>query len=451
MTLAKWVNFLGFEIMVLVILILVNAFFAASEMALVSINDNKMRLLADGGNKKAQVVQHLLSEPSRFLATIQIGITLSGFLASAFTARSFAGVLTEAISQLNLPIEKGVLEMLSTAIMTLILSYFTLVIGELVPKRLAIQKAEEISFLVASPISLLSKFTAPFVKLLTLSTNLIVRLFGIDPHMEEENVTEEEIRMMVDVGQERGTIQEAEKVMINNIFEFDNKTVSDIMTHRMNIVAIPVDTSFQEAVHIANVEKYTRIPVYEENIDRIVGILHVKDLFYFIENGDRDAFDLRELIREPYYVLESTRIDYVFRDMQKNKSHVAIAIDEYGGTDGIVTMEDILEEIVGNIFDEYDEPELDIDDIEQINENKYMIAGTTDLDDVEDLLKVEFPTDDYDTLSGFIIGQLGYIPDPGEKPLVEYENSLFEIEEVNDRRIVKVKVTVKENEDEEQE
>lgn len=411
-----------------------------------------MKIMAENGDKKAIIVHKLLSEPSRFLATIQIGITLSGLMASAFASRSFVGMMSESIyEKANIPIEPHLLDVISTVIVTLILSYFTLVLGELVPKRLAIQKAEQISFLAATPLLILSKITSPFVKLLTFSTNIIVRLFGIDPYQEEEDVTEEEIRMMVDVGQERGTIQETEKEMINNIFEFDNKTVSDIMTHRTNIIAIPVDLSFQEAIHVANVERYTRIPVYEENIDHIIGILHLKDLFYFIENGDRASFDLRELLREPYYVLESIRIDHLFKDMQKNKVHLAIAIDEYGGTDGIVTMEDILEEIVGNIFDEYDDPEMDMEDIVEISENLYFMAGTTDLDDVEELLKVDFPTEDYDTLSGFIIGQLGFIPEPGDHPFIEYENYLFEVEEISERRIVKVKVSIMEEEKEEQE
>lgn len=438
---------MGTDILILLILILINAFFAASEMALVSINDNKLRLLAEGGDNKAKAVQSLLTEPSRFLATIQIGITLSGFMASAYSARSFAGIISDAILHLHIPVSRNVLEMLSTALITIILSYFTLVLGELVPKRLAIQKAEEISFIAAGPISFLSKLTAPFVKLLTLSTNLIVRLFGLDPHAEEEEVTEEEIRMMVDVGQERGTILETEKVMINNIFEFDNKTVSDIMTHRTNIVAIPADYSLQEAVRLANTEKYTRFPVYEENMDHLIGILHIKDLFQYMENGQEQRFNLRELAREPFYVLESSRIDQLFKEMKKNKVHMAIAIDEYGGTDGIVTMEDLLEEIVGNIFDEYDDAEMDIEEIIQINDTEFLMSGTADLDDVEDALKLELPTEDYDTLSGFIMGQLGYIPSPEESPVIEYGKYLFAVEEIHDRRILKVKVTVKENEE----
>lgn len=433
---------MGIEIIILAVLIIMNAFFAGSEMALVSLNDNKIKLMAENGDKKAKMVQKLLSEPSRFLATIQIGITLSGLMASAFASRNFVGMMSETIHEnVAIPIDPHLLDVISTVIITLVLSYFALVLGELVPKRLALQKAEQISFLAATPLSILSRITSPFVKLLTLSTNLIVRLFGIDPNIEEEDVTEEEIRMMVDVGQERGTIQETEKEMINNIFEFDNKTVSDIMTHRTNIIAVPSDLTFKEAIHVANVERYTRIPVYEENIDHIIGILNLKDLFHYIENGDQDSFNIKEIIREPYFVLESLRIDHLLKDMQKNKVHLAIAIDEYGGTDGIVTMEDILEEIVGNIFDEYDDPEMDKEDIEQINENSYLMAGTTDLDEVEELLKVDFPTEDYDTLSGFIIGQLGYIPEPEEKPSIEYENFLFEVEEINERRIVKVRVS----------
>lgn len=435
---------MGTELLVLLILIILNAFFAASEMALVSLNDNKIKLMAESGDKKAILVHKLLSEPSRFLATIQIGITLAGFLASAFAAGSFAGRLGEYLYSLGIPLNQSMLETLSTVVITLLLSYFTLVLGELVPKRLALQKAEAVSFFAAAPLTWLSKITLPFVKLLTMSTNIVVRLFGLDPNAEDENITEEEIRMMVDVGEEKGTILEAEKRMINNIFEFDNKTVSDIMTHRTNILAIPVHSNLKETVHIVNVEKYTRIPVYEEDIDHIIGILHVKDLIQFIESGDKDTFDLRKMVRDPYYVLESIRIDHLFRDMQKNNVHMAIAIDEYGGTDGIVTIEDLIEEIVGNIFDEYDDPELDKKEIEEIDEFNYYMIGTTNLYEVEDTLDVELPTQDYDTLSGFIIGQLGYIPGVDERPAIEYENIVFAVEEMDDRRIVKVKVSKKE-------
>ncbi|MBD8069737.1 hemolysin family protein [Bacillus sp. PS06] len=431
---------MGIEIVVLGVLIVLNAFFAASEIALISLNDNKVKMMADKGDKKAKMLYNLLSEPSRFLATIQIGITLAGFLASAFAAGSFAGRLANTLYSLGIPLSEALLETISVIVITLILSYFTLVLGELVPKRLALQKAEEISMIAVVPLTILSRVSAPFVKLLTWSTNIIVRLFGVDPNAEDENVTEEEIRMMIDVGKEKGTIQETEKVMINNIFEFDNKTVSDIMTHRTNIVAIPISYQLKETLQIINAEKYTRFPVYEDHIDNIVGILHVKDLIQFIENCEVDRFVLKDLLRDPYFVLESKKIDHLFKDMQKNNVHLAIAIDEYGGTDGIVTIEDLIEEIVGNIFDEYDEPEMDDEHIQWLENNIYIMPGTTNLYEVENLLNIELPIEEYDTLSGFLIGKLGYIPTLNQKPTIEYQNFVFHVEEMDEKRIVKAKV-----------
>ncbi|WP_442853210.1 hemolysin family protein [Bacillus sp. EB01] len=437
------------EILVLVILIILNAFFAASEIALISLNDNKIKMMAEGGNKKAKALEKLLSQPSRFLATIQIGITLAGFMASAFAGQSFAGRLAAWLYEVGVPLDRGVLESLSLVVITLVISYFTLVLGELVPKQIAMQKAEPIAFFAVTPLTVLSKVTKPFVKFLTLSMNSVVRVFGIDPNAEEENVTEEEIRMMVDVGKEKGTIQEEERVMINNIFELDNKTVSDIMTHRTNIVALPIDSTLLETVRVVNEEGYTRFPVYEEHIDNIVGILHAKDLIQFVENRGEDAFNMRNLLRDPFYVLESQRIDHLFRDMQTNNVHMAIAIDEYGGTDGIVTIEDVIEEIVGNIFDEYDEPGNEEEEIKMIDERTYMIDGTTNLYEVENLLKIDLPIQEYDTLSGFIIGHLGYIPSELEQHTVQHGNVLFTVEDMNDRRITKVRAEVLEAEEDE--
>ncbi|MEH7223516.1 hemolysin family protein [Bacillus sp. JJ1566] len=428
------------EILILVVLILLNSFFAASEMAMVSLNDNKVKIMADSGDKKAILLHRLLSNPSRFLATIQIGITLAGFLASAFAAGSFATYLTNWLIEIGVPVAPGIIDSISVIIITLILSYFTLVIGELVPKRLALQKAEEISLIAARPLTILSKVTSPFVKLLTLSTNGLVRLFGVDPNADDENVTEEEIRMMVDVGKERGTIQESEKFMINNIFEFDNKTVSDIMTHRTNIIAIPLDYTLKEIIHLVKVEKYTRFPVYNESIDQIVGILHSKELIKFVDDCSDTSFNLKDLLRDPYFVLESKHTNELFKEMQKNNIHMAIVIDEYGGTDGIVTIEDLIEEIVGNIFDEYDEYTIEDEDYIQLDENTYSMAGTINLYEVEVLLKIDFPTDEYDTLSGFVIGQLGYIPSGDIHPEIDYKNHTFKVIEMDEKRIMRIKV-----------
>lgn len=427
------------EILVLIVLILLNAFFAASEIALISLNDNKIKLLAEDGDKRAKLLKALLKEPSKFLATIQIGITLAGFLASAFASESFAEPLVKYLVSAGVPLPEPWLKTAVVLLITIVLSYFTLVLGELVPKRLAMKKAEAISLFVAVPLNSLSNLTSPFVRLLTASTNFFVRLFGVDPHAEEEQVTEEEIRMMVDVGEEKGTIHEAEKEMINNIFEFDNKIVSDIMTHRTDIVGVSLNADFREVTDLINVEKYTRLPVFEENIDNIVGIMHVKDLMQFFYNEGKVSFAIRNILRKAYYVPASKRIDELFREMQKSKVHMAVVIDEYGGTAGIVTIEDLVEEIVGNIFDEYDEEEKDI---EKLDENTFIISGSTSLDLVGDVLGVVLPVDEYDTFSGFVIGQLGRIPEKGERPSVEFNSLVFRVEEVEEKKISKIKVCV---------
>lgn len=425
-------------IFVLMILIVLNAFFAASEIALISLNDNKIRYMADGGDKKAKLLKNLLSEPSRFLATIQIGITLAGFLASAFASESFADPLVKFLLAAGIPIPEVWLKTAAVFVITLILSYFTLVLGELVPKRLAMKKAESIAMFAAKPLHALSIITAPFVKLLTASTNFFVKLFGVDPHAEEEHVTEEEIRMMVDVGEEKGTIHETEKEMINNIFEFNNKTVSDIMTHRTDIAALSVDASLSNVTSFINTEKYSRIPVYEDSIDNIIGVMHSKYLIqYLTDDNDKANFNLKDMIKQPYFVPASKRTDELFKELQRNKTHLAIIIDEYGGTAGIVTLEDLIEEIVGNIFDEDDDEERDM---EKIDDNTFVIKGYVSLDAVQEALGVNLPIDDYETLSGFIIGHTGRIPEKGDESTIEFNELVFKIEEVEEKKISKVKV-----------
>ncbi len=427
------------ELIVLVILVLINSFFAASEIALISLNDNKVKAMAEEGNRKAMMIHALLKEPSKFLATIQIGITLAGFLASAFAGQSFAGRLAASAIQAGVPLDEKTLEAISLIVITLILSYFTLVFGELVPKRLAMNKAEAIANIAVRPLTILSKATKPVVKLLTLSTNMMVRLFGVDPNAQNNEVTEEEIRMMVDVGQERGAIMESEKMMIDNIFEFNNKVVAEIMTHRINIVGIPLDASLEDIVATINEEKYTRYPVYDEHIDDIKGILHVKDMMQFLINCDEQpAFDLKSFLRKPYHVPSLRRTDELFRDLQKKKVHMAIVIDEYGGTAGIVTIEDLVEEIVGNIFDEHDE---EVKDFVKLDEHNYLANGTISLDDIEDQFEIGLPIEVYETLSGFLIGQLGKLPDPNERSKVEWGGLTFQVEDADEKRIIKVRIT----------
>jgi putative hemolysin len=435
------------EILIILLLLLVNAFFAASEMALISLNDNKIKMMAEQGDKKAKLIHRMLSEPSKFLATIQIGITLAGFLSSAFASESFSDRLVYLIQKTNIPIPGPTLKTLSVFIISLILSYFSLVLGELVPKRLAMKKAESMSMLSIRPLKILNKILGPFVNFLTVSTNAVVRLFGVDPNSKEDGVTEEEIRMMVDVGEEKGVIQETEKLMINNIFEFDNKAVSEIMTHRTEIVGISKDASFKEVMDVVNCELYTRFPVYEESIDNIIGILHTKDLFKYVGGASTEGFNLDKLIRHPYFVPSSKKIDELFVEIKKMKSHMAVVIDEYGGTAGLVTLEDLVEEIVGNIFDEYDEEEKEI---ETIDETSYRINGSMDLDRVHEYLDIEMPDDEYETLSGFLIGQLGRIPTKGEKPEIEYGGYIFKVEQIDEKRITSVSAMKVLNENEEE-
>jgi len=429
------------EILFLLVLVMINAFFAASEIALISLNDNKIKLMAEDGNKKAMQLAKLLGEPSRFLATIQVGITLAGFLASAFAAQSFADPIVTALKEMNLPVSDGVLRITTLVVITLILSYFTLVFGELVPKRIAMKKSENIAFFSVGVLTVLSKITAPIVKLLTGSTNFFVRLAGIDPNSVDDDVTEEEIRMMVDVGEERGAINEREKTMINNIFEFNNTTVADIMTHRMDLFAVSVDIDLEELISDVKDEKFTRIPVYEETVDNIIGILHLKDLIFLINEKSTDDFEIRDMLRKPYFVSTSKKIDELFVDLQKSKTHIAVVIDEYGGTAGIVTIEDLIEEIMGNIFDEFDEEEIEF---RKIEDNIYEVSGMINIDDLEELIDVDLPIDDYETFSGFLIGLIGSIPSKGDVLEIEYRNLKIKIVDVSDKRIEKTIVYVTE-------
>ncbi len=433
-------NYLITRILLLIVLVLLNAFFSGAEIALISLNDKLIKKQAEDGDKKSKQLYAFLSEPSKFLATIQIGITFAGFLASAFATESFVDDLVVAVMKTGLPLAEPVIRTISMIIITIILSYFTLVFGELIPKRVAMQKADIISKIAVGPLTLISRLTSPFVKLLTTSTNFFIKLFGGNPSSEDdERVTEEEIRMMMEVGEERGVIQNTEKEMIDNIFEFDDKRVSEIMTPRTDIVGIPSNSGLEYVLNVMDRDKYTRIPVYKENIDNIVGILHVKDLIQFIKNDEKE-FNLKEIIRNPYFVPESKKTDELFKELKKHKVHLAVVIDEYGGTAGIVTMEDLVEEIVGNIFDEYD---IEEKDIEYLDNNTYIFDGSISLAKVKEVLGEELPIDDFDTLSGFVLDLLGRIPKKDENPTVECESIVFKVIQLEGKRIVKIKAAKK--------
>lgn len=429
------------KVVLLFILTLLNAFFAMSEIAIISLNDTKIDKLAEEGHKKAKQVKKLTENSSNFLSTIQIGVTLAGFLTSATAAQSFATMLTDALANTAVAnvVPLGIISGVSTVLITLVTSYFSLVLGELAPKKIAMQKPEKVSFAVVPVLLFVSKVTKPFVKILSVSTNAVVRLFGLDPNADEEEVTEEEIRMMVDVGQEKGVIEDVQKEMINNIFEFDDIDVADIMTHRTDMACVDEEDSLAEAIQLSMEEGYSRIPVYEEDPDNVVGIVYIKDLLKYIGSALPETLQLKDVMRKAYYVPESKRCGALFAEMTEKHIQMAIVVDEYGGTAGLVTLEDIVEAIVGNIQDEYDNED---EEISKINETTFTIDGVTDLEEVEEQLGIQFPEDDYDTLGGFIISRLGFLPQDGDMNAVEFENIRFTVLNVEDRRIGKVKVEI---------
>lgn len=431
-------NIIG-QIILLFLLILCNAFFAASEIAIITLNDAKLQKMAEEGHKKAKQVLALTADSSRFLATIQVGVTLAGFLTSATAAQSLSEPLATWFVETvpSMQAHYGIVQSASVVVITLCMSYFSLVLGELVPKRIAMQKAEPIAFAFIGILRGVAVFAKPFVKFLSLSTNAVVRLFGMDPHADEEQVTEEEIRMMVDVGEEKGVIEEVQKDMINNIFEFDDLTAGEVMTPRTDVAALDIEDGLEEALRIGVDEGFSRLPVYEEDIDHIIGILHIKDLLPYVGRELPAEVSLRNLIRDTYFVPETKHCGELFSEMTAKHMQMAVVVDEYGGVAGIVTVEDLLESIVGNMQDEFDNEE---EEITQLDENSFEVDGSTSMEELSDLLDVDFPEGDYETVGGFLLQQLGRIPEADEHPEVQFENVHFTVKEMDDRRIDAVHV-----------
>ncbi len=433
-------NLLG-QLIVLLLLILCNAFFAASEIAIISLNDAKLHKMAEEGHKKAQKILALTAESSRFLATIQVGVTLAGFLTSATAAQSLSAPLADWFVRL-VPAAANyaaAIQSISMVVITLLTSFVSLILGELVPKRIAMQKPEKIAFASIGILRAVATVSYPFVKLLSFTTNGIVRLFGLDPHADEENVTEEEIRMLVDVGEEKGVIEEVQKDMINNIFEFDDLTAGEIMTPRTDVAAVDVEDDLQEALRIGVDEGFSRLPVYEEDIDHIIGILHIKDLLPYVGRELPEEVSLRNLLRETYFIPETKHCGELFSEMTAKHMQMAVVVDEYGGVAGIISMEDLLESIVGNMQDEFDNEE---EEITQLDETSFEVEGSTSMEELSEQLDVELPEGDYETLGGFLLQQLGRIPAEDEHPQVLFENIQFTVQEMDDKRIGQVHVEV---------
>lgn len=423
------------QFILIAFLTMVNAFFASAEMAIVSLNKNKIKMMAEDGHKKAQLLVNLMEEPSKFLATIQVGITLAGFFSSASAATGISVRFSAFLSQLNIPYSKQI----AVVVITIVLSFITLVFGELFPKRVALQKSEAIAMFAIKPLHYVSKIMVPFIKLLSAATNLLLKIFGLNHKHLEEQVSKEEIKMLVEVGQETGVFNETEKDMINSIFEFDDILAQEVMTPRTEVYLINIETPIEEFLDELLNERYSRVPVFEGDNDNIIGILFIKDFFVEARRHGFENVDIRKILHVPYFVPETKNIDDLFKELQVSKKHMAILIDEYGGFSGIVTIEDLIEEVMGNIEDEFDDNE---PDFIKLDENTYRVSGLLSINEFNDYLDLDLDSEHSDTIGGFLIDILGSIPKNGEERVIEYENIVFKIEKVKEKRIEKIKICI---------
>lgn len=424
-------NSILFQLLFLAFLTLVNAFFAGAEMAVVSVNKNRIKVLADEGSKRAALLQTLFEDSTKFLSTIQVAITLAGFFSSASAATGISQVLGGWIAQFGIPYSNTI----AVVVVTIILSYFTLVFGELVPKRIALQKAEAFSLFVVQPIYIISKILSPFIKLLSLSTNGFLHLIGMKTENLEEAVSEEEIKKMLETGRENGVFNEIEKEMINSIFSFDDKTAKDVMVPRREVFAIDIEEPLEKILDEILETRHSRIPVYEEQIDNIIGILQVKDVMIEARKKSFEEVDIRALLKEAFFVPDGKSTDELFREMQKTKNRMAVLIDEYGGVSGILTVEDLVEEVMGEITDEHEE---EVVELQKIGEKEYLLDGSILIEELNEKLNLKLETENYDTLSGYLIEELGYIPKDSGQCELDADGVHFKILEVKEKRIRKV-------------
>ncbi len=428
---------IGKQIVLQIFLILLNAFFAATEIAVISLNATKLKARVEDGDKKAVKMLKMVEEPTGFLSTIQIGITLAGFLGSAFAADNFSDLLVNwLVNTCHITfLSPAALNSISVVVITLILSYFTLVLGELVPKRIAMRRSEKLASAFCGVITFLSKVLKPVIWFLTVSTNGVLRLFGIDPHEADEAVSQEDIVMMLDAGAEEGTIRPQEIEYIKNVFALDHLDASDVMTPRNSIELIADDAEEAEILNSIESSGYSRLPVYSETVDNIIGVLHTRE---YLLKRNTPGFTLEQAVLPVSFVPESIHLDALFKDMQMDHTHMVIVVDEYGGTAGLVTMEDILEELVGEIWDEQDE---EIENFEKTGENTYKILCSTPIDEFFVFFGLEDEECDSSTVNGWILEQMGKIPD--EKSSFEYKNLKITVTKADEQRTQEIRVTVK--------
>lgn len=426
------------QLLLQLILIMINAVFACAEIAVISINDNKLRHLSSTGNKQAKRLLSLTEQPAKFLATIQVGITLAGFLGSAFAADNFSGRLVSWLVSIGVKISPSTLSTISLIVITILLSYFTLILGELVPKRIAMRKAEAIGLAMSGFVYFISKFFGPLVWLLTISTNAVLRLVGIDPAEADEQVTEEEIRMMVDAGTEKGAIDLDEKEFIHNLFDFDDMTSEDLMTHRTEVNMLYLEDSDEEWEKIIIDTRHNKYPICEDGPDTIIGILNTKDYFR-LRDKSRDNV-MKNAVSKPYFIPETVRADVLLANMKDNRNHFAVVLDEYGGMNGIVTLGDLLEQLVGDIDDDVSiaiEQPL----IRMMDAHSWEVSGTVPIDELSKTIGIKFPNKDYETFAGMVFGIIGNVPPDGSKPIIEENGIRIEVIEIKDHRLKKALVT----------
>lgn len=422
-----------FMILLQAFLIALNAVFACGEIAVISMNDSKLAKLAAQGDKRAVRLARLTSQPARFLATIQVAITLSGFLGSAFAAENFSDGLVDWLVGLGVTVPTATLDAIAVVVITLILSYFTLIFGELVPKRVAMRKAEELALGMSALITGIAKLFSPIVWFLTVSTNAILLLLGIDPNAEDSEVSEEEIRMLVDVGSEKGAIDHEEKQFIQNVFEFDDLTAGDIATRRIEVSSLWLEESMEEWKNTIHESRHTLYPVCDDCADNIVGILNAKDYFR-LEDKSREAV-MMEAVKPAYFVPEYVKADVLFRNMKHSHNTLAVVLDEYGGMIGIVTINDLVEKLVGDLGED-ESSENELPPIEMIDSKTWKIHGDTLITEVTNALGVALPTGDYDTFNGLIFSALGTIPRDGSTIEVETAGLVIKVTEIRNHKVV---------------
>ena len=423
------------QLLLILVLTLVNGFFAAAEMAFVSVNKHKINSLCEENNKKAILLRKLLEDPSGFLSTIQIGITLAGFFSSASAATTLSVRFQSLIYPYNIPYAQEI----SLILITVILSFFTLVFGELVPKRIALKKCEQISLASVKPIYFISKISKPFIKILSLSTKIVLKITGNNDIDNENNISTEEIKLLITQSEKNGDINLMEKEIINKVFDFSDKISKEIMTSRTDTILIDVNDDIDTILNTLLNCKYSRIPVYEDSVDNIIGILYKTDLITLLIKNDLASIKFKEILHIPCFVPETKKIDELFLLLKQSKNHLSILIDEYGGFSGIVTLEDVIEEIVGDIEDEYD---IDDDKIKSLDNGDVEIKGNMSISDFNNTFNTDLKCEDYDTINGYIISIINKIPTNEEVIILNIENYELKVIEVDDNRIEKVKVSL---------